>query len=209
MIAAMALALAQDVRLEDRGNAVQLTSGYDRAVAPLSVQISRGWTLGDRAAGAGVRWTVPLAAPDLGDQRLAVFGALDLNPEHGWMVRLRPALVGTTTRNDAYRASGVGADLTVLAGASGARWVAGAEITAGSTIAARFSPTAWARSHGGVPSDGAWRFGSSPTLRAGLCVAGTFGPVELGVRGGWDRLGSLTITPPVYALLSAGVRFGG
>ena len=156
----------------------------------------------------GLSWTVPTIEFDLRDQRLRAHAELDLRRDHGFLIRVANGWSMSTTHNDAFSAVALGGDLGITTGWSAPRFSIGGEVTAGLTLVSFLRSSEWAQDLANVPFDRGVRYGSAFTLRAGLRAGVTFGPVEIALRAGWDRVGRYSITPPIHAQLGLGIRFG-
>lgn len=211
-VAALPLdAHAQTVRLDPARGAraeVAISTGYDRAILPVTVQGAMRVTAVPVPLVLGLAWTVPTLTLDLRDQRLRVCAELDLRREHGFLFRVANGWSMTTTRNDAFSAVALGGDLGFTTGFSAPRFLVGAEVTAGLTFVSFLRSRGWTQDLGSVPFERGVRYGSAFTVRAGLRTGVVLGPIELSLRVGWDRVGQYSITPPMYAHLGLGARFG-
>ncbi len=207
-------AIAQTVRLTPKNGQlagqVTATTGFERALLPLTLSGSLGLTGFDRPLTLTAAVTMPMSSPDLGDLRGTLAAGFDLNPNQGWLVRLTPSLLLSGTSNEAYRAVAFGAELGALVGWSSRCWLVGAEVVDGLTIVTALTTREYARVIGGAAVVDAVRWAPSTQLELGLRAGVLLGPVELSLRAGFDRKGVYNLAiPPVYATLGLGVRFGG
>jgi hypothetical protein len=212
MVLAASTAAAPTVRLEPdpaTPGVVTVTTGFERALLPLSVGVALGLEAAKRPLALGVELTMPLLQPDVEDLRGRVWATLDLDTDFGWLVRPCFGVYGITTTNDAFTASGLGAQLGGLAGFSSQRWLVGAELVGNVTIVEYLTTTPYARRMGS-PTTGVTLWGAAYGFQAGVRAGVLLGPIELSVRAGFDRKGKYNLAiPPAYATASLGVRWGG
>ena len=204
----LAVAWGQSVRFVDDTSAVTLRSGFDHSIAPLGLGVAHRVTVADRPLVFALDITTPMLRPDLHDLRLRAGSELDLLPAQGWMVRASHGWTGLLTQNHGYGAQSLRWDLGTTVGWSAPRWVLGVEGVLQNTLVTVIHTTEWAREIGGSPSTRSTLWTPSWGGKIGLRTAATVGPVELGLRLGWDRMGKYNLAlPPVYATAEAGLRW--
>jgi hypothetical protein len=205
-------ARAQTVVLAPEGGGLAVggcvSTGFERAVLPLSVSAAVGFAREGRAFVVGGSFTLPLLRADLSDQRSRLFVSIDLVPTPGWQVRVGAGVSLLSTTNDVFAATALGAELSVLAGYSTRRWLLGVEVVGGPTVATVLTTSEWARRIGNTSFTSGVRWLPAWELEAGVRGGLLVGPVELSLRLGWDRKGPWSLAiPPVYAIFGVGLRW--
>jgi len=212
IVTALVLMAAPTVRMhDDRGRpwSIELRTGFDRALVPLSLGVATRVDVARRPLVLGATWTLPMLRPDLSDQRGDVYAEIDINPRLGWMVRVANTWSIVGTRNSMFTAVGLATRVGATAGWSTRRFAIGGELNLGVTWVTGVWASKSAREDGGVAFRHASLAVPAWALQAGVRTGVLLGRVELALRAGFDRLGRYNLAiPPVYATLGVAVRFG-
>ncbi len=186
---------------------VDLTTGFDDAVLPLSIAGTWTPTWGGRAVRIGGALTVPMARPDLRDHRIDLGVEAPLRGAD-WDLWIGVGLREVSAANDAYRGTSLGTVLTAAPGYHGARWTLAAEGSLWVAWWTCLSTSAYAQDPGGATG---WSGCASRTARApqlGLRAGLLRGAWELGLRAGYEPRGAYNLAiPPLYLRLTLGYRF--
>jgi hypothetical protein len=185
-----------------------IATGFDEAVAPLTLGVSQSGELWRRRVRVAGSVTMPMLRPDPSDLRLAAWLDGELLRAGHWSAGLRVGATITTTSNDAFTGGTLGSMQGGVGGYDTPRWSLGVEVVHRVGWLSHLATTDFARRLGGSPSHGGWYRNTSVGLEAGLRAGLRLGAVELVARFGYERRGTLDLViPPVYATLGAGVRF--
>jgi hypothetical protein len=195
------------VPLADRGGQVTLGTGFEDAVAPLSLEGALPLRAVGRPVVVWVGATVPLLALDLRDHQAELGASLPLR-DRPWDVRASAALREVSTANDAFTATSLGTVVRAAPGHYAPRWTVALEGQLWTAWATRLATTAFAEELGGALPYSAWSPLTATHGKLGARVGGLVGPLELGVRAGYETRGKLNLViPPVYLDAHVGYRF--
>ncbi|MCA9608047.1 MAG: hypothetical protein KC619_20705 [Myxococcales bacterium] len=181
-------------------------SGFDDAVAPLELRGAVALAVEDRPLVIGVSLTSPLLEPGIDDFVFETFAEYDLHEDFGWTVRPRLSLAVPTTSNEVFSATGLDVGVGLFGGWSDPIWTLGAEVVGHLGVLSHLRASEWGREYGSLASD-AILAGNGYRLEVGARAGLLLGPVEIALRAGWRRRGDYSESPPVYAMLSVGVRW--
>ncbi|WP_257448554.1 hypothetical protein [Archangium lipolyticum] len=173
--------------------------GYARALG--TGFVAPTWVFADAA--------IPLLRPDFGDFALRSGARVHLLRSGRFELPVQAAVLLRGTRNVSFSARGWGTELGVQPGWYAERWLLAAELSWDQQWLTYLEPTAEHRSRIYADARSGWYGGSAVTLRAGARVGLLSSErFELLLRAGYEWHGRYdAMLPPLYALVSANVRF--
>lgn len=192
-------------------DSIDLRVGFDNALVTTGVGYTRGISISriHRTLMVGGEVSMPMTRPDWGDVSIQADARLNAYAIKGFEL---PFLVGMTilhTRNDLFRATGVGTTLATYPGYYRSRWFVAAEVRWNQTWAAHLHHTDQYRDEIYPSVQDGWYQRPAWSMRYGLRVGGLPHPrIELMLRGGYQQIpGTNALIPPLYVDLTTGLRF--
>lgn len=144
---------------------------------------------------------------DARDMRYRVGARVDAVRAGGFRLRVALAPALRTTSNLGFRATALSTELRLSPGFHDERWSAELDLGLEQTWLTYIAPTDAYRASVYDGARSGWYGTTARTLRVGVAGALRLDPVEVTLRVGLERTGSLDFLPGVYGALGAAYRF--
>jgi hypothetical protein len=188
----------------DHPTAIELSIGANDAV--VAADVSAAHRLANRLD-VGVSVGAPLAAPDLGDGRAAVWLRYTVPLPRNLALPLQVGPAVQLTTNDTFTGVSLLTEAAMYPGWYGKMFSVAADLEYRAAWLTHIESSDYYEEWVYDAPDG-WYAATGQTVRAGVRATVTHRDIQFGITGGWQHNGKYAVLlPPVYAVVDTSMRF--